>query len=107
MKTTFLLFATVLLASCQTVNYIGETHTYNADIEVFYNEADVERPYRTIGRLTHQPITGPVDENDQELMIERARRAGGDAIVFTNLGLQNDGDGGSDIVISAIVIQYK
>jgi len=41
----------ICLMSCApTIHYLGDTYSIKNDVDVFYDEKDVENQYKTIGR---------------------------------------------------------
>ena len=104
MKNHFL-FATVLvllLSACgQPITYIGARLTKTNSIDVFYSTDAVKRNYKVIGHLAshHYRLSYA-----KERFINRAKRAGGDAVIIFNADtLKTD----RIVVINADVLKYN
>lgn len=111
---TFLIIVICSLFSCAPIiQYLGDSYPATTNIDVYYDENDVERDYTTIGRMTNRKAEGYRIERIQESMIETAKEKGGDAIIFLDSSshstLPDDISGipGNIISVTAKVIRYK
>ncbi|MBD1393078.1 hypothetical protein [Mucilaginibacter glaciei] len=107
MKTskTYLLFAMLFcffLTACDTVAYLGERYPVKNDLKVYYAARDVKRDYKVIGHLSNA-VAGSEETSKNEI-IEKAKKVGADAVIFTGFGT-TAGKNGSD-TITADAIQY-
>lgn len=78
------LFAT----GCTTVDYVGRSYAPTANVEVYFSEADVPRPFEVMGeaRATTDDLPfGSPGAALQEKLVEEARARGADAILLGGL----------------------
>ncbi|SFU55182.1 hypothetical protein [Pontibacter akesuensis] len=96
-----------LFTSCgPTIHYLGESYPPSTDIEVFYDVKDVKRDYKVIGKMTNDELSSDIPEQVRAQMVERAKQAGGDAIIFTDLGVDRTEVNSGSLVVKANVIKY-
>lgn len=80
-----LVCAVIFTFGCSpTINYLGETYTPTTQVDLFFDEADIQKQYKVIGVMKNEG-------NDMEFnylddikteMIKKAKEQGGDAILF-------------------------
>jgi len=107
----------VLIALCTScspsIQYLGDSYQSNYTIDVFYSENDVEREYKTIGKMTHDNMFDYEVDTIKDKMIEVAKRKGGDGIIFLDMKNERKHNHYGDILdeerisITAHVIRYK
>ena len=81
----YFLFVTAIFTflSCgPTIHYIGNSYAQNDQIDIFYSEKDVEKPYRTIGKMTHDKFIDYSADLLQSSMVAEAKVRGADGIIF-------------------------
>ncbi|NNE28471.1 MAG: hypothetical protein HKN16_02470 [Saprospiraceae bacterium] len=95
-------------SSCSpTIHFLGDTYPATTDIDVFYDAKDVEKQYKTIGKMTHDKFLDYEVEAIKESMIKKAKEKGGDGIIFTqNTSTRVDDEMGDRLSITADVIKY-
>ena len=82
---TYPLFVLLLFVSCSPqINYLGESYPPTQDVEIFFDEADIERDYKVMGVMKNEgsEIELSDAESVQEAMIKKAKSVGADAILF-------------------------
>jgi hypothetical protein len=47
---TCIAILSLLLAGCATVDYVGQSYEPTTQVEIFYDQADIEREYTVMGR---------------------------------------------------------
>jgi len=116
----------VILSSCSpTINYLGNNYEPSTHVEIFFNENDIEKEYKTMGVMKNEGDS--FENNDlesiKEEMLKKAREVGADAIIFQGFGDKVVGEdigyGGTDNagyvrtstdtekVVEATLIKYK
>jgi len=94
----------LLLSSCATVNYFGDTITPpTTNVDVFYSAHDVTRPYRVIGHLNW--AYGGKQDLVKSKFVDYAKKIGADAVVITGSTVDTNGKTGSDVV-NADALKY-
>ena len=61
------------------IDYLGDSYTPTADVDVYFSEDDVTEGYLVMG---HATADGGDTEALQETLIEKARENGADGIIF-------------------------
>ena len=61
------------------IDYLGDSYTPTADVDVYFSEDDVTEGYLVMG---HATANGGDTEALQETLIEKARENGADGIIF-------------------------
>jgi len=110
MKINLAVLMLFMLAACSPrIKYLGDDYPYKAQLDVFYDEQDVERPYAVMGHMTAEmnEFLHQLDEV-REAMIQQAKERGADGIIFLGFyeAPQFEGDDNRDIV-EAKLIRYK
>lgn len=112
------LFSLIILAlsltSCKgfrfgvpDISYLGESYPAVSELEVFYDEADIEYNFETMGQLVHDKILGYTAEQIKSEMILAGKKHGADAIVFYDMYMERTPDDGWDrLTIRAKLIKY-
>jgi hypothetical protein len=106
----FMLFFSTCTPSIQ---YLGDKLQPTYTIDVYYDEKDVEKEYRTLGKMTHGNMFDYEVEIIKNKMIAEAKSFGGDGIIFMevkNVREQNGEFSFGDedrLAITAKVIKYK
>ena len=85
MKKMLWLVPLLLFVGCTNISYIGDSYPPTTQIDVYFDEADIEKNYRVMG---HADATAPdyVDvEKMMEKIKEKAMEKGADAVVVLGL----------------------
>ncbi len=107
------IFIALFVACSPAIQYLGDTYQTTEDIDVYYDEKDVQKEYKTIGKMTHGNMWDYEVETIRNKMIEVTKRKGGDAIIFLEMKNVREHDNLDDlfdedrISITAQVIRYK
>ena len=109
-----LLILSLTISSCKglqfgvpDISYLGESYPAVSDLDVFYDEADVEYNFETMGQLVHDKIIGYTAEQIKSEMILVGKKHGADAIVFYDMYMDRTPDDGWDrLTIRAKLIKY-
>lgn len=71
------------------VDYLGDSYSPTAHVDIYFSEDDIIEDYLVMGRAT---IDGDEAEALQEKSIEKARESGADGIVFKELDRVETGE---------------
>jgi hypothetical protein len=88
------------LASCASINYLGDTYPATTKADVYYDAKDIKQDYKVIGHLSM-----PYSSNSNEIkskLSAKAQSLGGDGIIV----LQTIGHEDKETV-KADVIKYN
>ena len=106
MKIYALLAFTVLFVACSpNINYLGDTYAPTlGQIDVYYDQGDIERPYKVIGQMQGDNSDNQLISLDEirAKMIEEAKRRGAEGILFLMSDTFNNAH-----IIRAKLIRYK
>lgn len=104
---TVLAMLCVALSSCApTIHYLGEAYEPSTEVEVYYDEKDVKKEYKVIGKMTNDKMVDYNVEVVKAKMIEKAKQAGGDGIIFTDIGVERSETDGDRLAVKATLIRY-
>ncbi len=106
---TFLAIMAISLSSCSIprVHYVGDTFSPRDQIDTFYDKADIETEYKTIGHLVSIEFRGSLMlQNIQDEMTQEAKQRGADAIVFDAFEISGDQGACDDLRLKAQLIRY-
>lgn len=107
-KSIFYLLSIIIISmvSCSPrMNYLGDVYPPTTDVDVFYDEGDIEKDFKVIGQLNADNSNNSfLDLDDvKNKMIEEAKVRGADGIWF--LGSESIPD--NTHLIYAKLIRYK
>ncbi len=107
-KVSVLLFFILTINSCgPAIQFLGDSYPKTSIVDVYYNENDIEKKYKTIGKMTHSRHVNYSPDRIKEKMIETVKERGGDGIIFIDSKMirsnENEGD---RLSITANVIKY-
>lgn len=88
-------------------NYLGDSYDENkGKVDVYYDIGDIERDFKVMGILTadNQMSLNKSTDNVKNLMIDKARVKGADAILFINIYSTGDSD---NTLVESKLIKYK
>jgi hypothetical protein len=74
-----------LTTACAKVDYIGRVYPPTMQVDLFFAEQDVPRPYDVMGRVVATGNDAVSLEKIQEKIMDKAREKGADAIVIIGL----------------------
>ncbi|MDE0426195.1 MAG: hypothetical protein OXN25_15155 [Candidatus Poribacteria bacterium] len=100
-KIIVLILLTILfLTACGSdVDYLGDSYSPTAHVDVYFSEDDIIKDYLVMG---HATIEGGEAEALQEKLMEKARESGADGIVFEELRVET-----GVLQVRSIFIKYK
>ena len=93
MKKTLLIFILIpLLYSCSSgVKYLGNSYAATQEVKIYFNKADIENPFELIGKVYLDVDEGTKDEKIQNMILNKARANGGDAVIMGDLQVVRSG----------------
>ncbi len=115
MKQYYLLTTTLivlLFSSCSPrIAYLGDYYAPTHDIDLFYDEGDIEKEYKVIGIARNE---GDELERDnleaiRDEMIKKAKTVGADAILFVSVASNNNNSfsNESNKIVESKFLRYK
>jgi hypothetical protein len=78
-------FFFLLIISCSPqINYLGDSYTPTKEIDIFFDENDIEKEFKVMGVMKNEGDEFEVDdaESVKEAMVKKAKAVGADAILF-------------------------
>jgi hypothetical protein len=99
-----------MTACTPRISYLGDSYSPTYDVDVFYDENDVEKDFRVIGLARNE---GDEIERDdlqsiREEMIKKARSVGADGIIFISVAENKGGpDFDNNKIVEAKFIKYR
>ena len=82
------------LTGCMTTDYVGSTYPATTQVDLFFDEADVTRPYTVMGELRVEGDNHLFmrSEKMQRKLIEQARERGADGILVAPVAIRVTGE---------------
>jgi hypothetical protein len=74
-----------LVVGCTNIKYLGEHYPPTTHVDIYFDEADVERPFKVMGHVDASASEFVSTEDMQEDIMKKAREVGADGIIFTGL----------------------
>jgi hypothetical protein len=96
-----LLSGSLFLASCATVNYLGDQYTPTAKTDVYYDAKDIKQEYKVIGHLSAAYNSAEKIDVIKNKLSDKAKTIGADAIII----LQTTGNSDHEM-LRADAIKY-
>lgn len=75
----------LLVVSCAPqINYLGSNYAPTQDVDIFFDEQDIEKDYKVMGIMKNEGADLELDdaESVKDAMIKKAKSVGADAILF-------------------------
>ena len=83
MKKIFIAFLmSIAFIACVNTDYIGKSFAPTTNVDVYFSEADVEKEYEVMGKITEESSEFISFEKLQEKMVEQAMEKGADGIII-------------------------
>lgn len=105
MKNAILLILLFVAIGCSPrFTYLGDTYSPNLDIDVYYDEGDVNRKFKVIGILsgnTTQSFEKSIDKAKEKMIVEGGKK-GAQGIIFYDILSMED----NNTIINAKLIRY-
>ena len=74
------------LVSCSSpVKYLGNSFPETVEVQIFFSANDVGKPYDLIGKIYMSIDEDTKDSKIQSLIIDKAKKHGGDAVIMGDL----------------------
>ena len=82
-----LLAALIILGlnACVSVDYLGKQYTPTTRVDMYFEEADIEKDYEVMGTMQAEAGEFISMESIQEKMLKKAREKGADAILIGDI----------------------
>ncbi len=81
--TTITLIGFLLTACSPTIHYLGNDYQPTQNVDIYFDENDIEKEYRVIGTMKNEGEQWANDiDKIKTAMIEKAKAKGADAILF-------------------------
>lgn len=72
--------------SCSSpVKYLGNEYPATTEVKIYFNSNDVGQPYEVMGKIYMDIAEDTKDSKIQQLIIDKAKKYGGDAVLMGNL----------------------
>ena len=98
------LLSSLLLSCSPLIYYFGDDYPASSNVEVYYNVAEVKKPYKTIGHMTKE-VYSTGSGSDKKYMIELAKKKGADGIIFSDLNMDSEKKS-TTVSVKAELIRY-
>lgn len=91
-RLNLILILSVLLLSCSSgVKYLGNSYPPTQDVKIYFTKGDIDKEYEVIGKVYLDVEEKTKDEKIQNMILNKAREHGGDAIILGNLNVVRSG----------------
>jgi hypothetical protein len=80
-----LLFLSILLVSCATTDYVGETYSPTSNVDVFFDPSEIKRPYKIMGTAKTEGTEYLTFEAIEQQLVKDAMSKGADAIIIEGM----------------------
>lgn len=82
------------LSGCITTDYVGKTYPATRHVDLFFDDADVERPYTVMGEMRVEADNSLFmrSEKMQRKLIKKARERGADGVIFAPVQIRVTGE---------------
>ncbi|MBX2962358.1 MAG: hypothetical protein KF687_07590 [Cyclobacteriaceae bacterium] len=89
---TLFLFSILVLSSCgNKIIYFGREYPETTQVDIYFRESDVQEPNEIMGKLTYEVSAKKSSDVVQQKIVDRAKKKGGDAIIFEDISLTTTG----------------
>ncbi len=107
-KAVILVLVNFLLISCgPSIYYLGDSFQPSDAVEIFYDAKEIKKEYKIVGRMTNDKIAHYEPELIKAEMVKKAKQVGADAIIFSDLSIDNTEQQGDRLAIKAELIKYQ
>jgi hypothetical protein len=110
LSNSILFLMVFIFSSCsvfQRVHYVGDTFSPREQVDTYYDKADIESDYKTMGHLISvEFVSNKMLRDIQRDMIREAQKRGADAIVFAPFEISADQRNSDDLRLKAQLIRY-
>lgn len=84
-------FVLVLLSCSSGVKYLGNKYPETQEVKIYFSKADVPKAYEVIGKVYLDVEESTKDEKIQNMILNKAKANGGDAVIMGNLNVVRSG----------------
>lgn len=108
----FYLFGITLFASACSLSqygptYFGTEYTPTDTVQTFYSAKDIKEPFKVMGHMNATTGSSKASKNrTQELVIQRAKKAGADAVIFSEIERQSNDTTDDDLSVKVEVVKF-
>lgn len=94
MTRLIVVFLLVLFSGCMTTDYVGIKHAPTTQVDLFFDQADIDRPYTVMGELRIEGDNHLFmrSEKMQRKFVEKARERGADGVLFSPVTIRVTGE---------------
>ncbi len=71
-----------LMVSCVSTDYVGKDYTPTTNVDVFFSEKDVKRPYEVMGIVTAEATEYQSSQQIEQELVKQAMAHGADALLI-------------------------
>ena len=76
----------LLLTSCNSgIKYLGNSYPATTDVKIYFKESDIKEDFELIGKIYLDVEEKTKDEKIQKMIVDKAKKHGGDAIILGDL----------------------
>lgn len=86
------LVAAVLIPACAHVDYVGRSYPPTSQVDLYFDEREVEAPYDVMGQVIARANDLVSAEKLQAKLMDKAKEKGADAVVITGLERYKTGE---------------
>lgn len=91
-KKSLIVLISLLVISCSSgVKYLGNSYPVTQEVKIYFNKADIEKPYEVIGKVYIDVEEKTKDEKIQNMILNKARENGGNAVILGDLDVVRSG----------------
>lgn len=88
-----ILLLIIILSSCSSISYIGQSYAATDKIDVFISEQAIKRPFQYIGKgYLSNPTSLTSHEKIQQMAEALGKKKGADAVLITDYLAPNTGE---------------
>lgn len=93
--TAFALFLAAVgtLSGCVSTDYIGKTYAPTSQVDLYFDDADVEKPYEAMGEVRVEADKNffVKSKKMQEKLLKLAREKGADGVIVAPMAIRSTG----------------
>ena len=112
LKLFYLFGIAILVSACSMFfygpDYFGTEYPPTDTVQIFYSAKDINEPFKVIGHMNATTGSSRASKDrTQELVIERAKKAGADAVIFSEIDRQRNSDSSDDLSVKVEVVKFE
>lgn len=91
-KSIVFAFILLFIFSCSSgVKYLGNSYPESENVKIFFSKTDIKKPFEVIGKVYLDVEENTKDEKIQKMIIDKAKKNGGDAVIMGDLKIVRSG----------------